>query len=30
MDYIKQTRIENVAGFCPQNGDYSYERKGVI
>ena len=28
MDYIKQTRIENVAGFCPQNGDYSYERNG--
>ena len=28
MDYIKQTRIEHVVGFCPHNGDYSYERKG--
>ena len=28
MNYIKQTRIENVVGFCPHNGDYSYEKKG--
>ena len=28
MDYIKQIRIEHVVGFCPHNGDYSYERKG--
>ncbi len=27
MNYIKQTRIENVVGFCPHNGDYSYEKK---
>jgi len=28
MNYIKQTRIENVVGFCPHNGDHSYEKKG--